>query len=97
MITECMKNQIGSPKEYREIYKSVAIKGPSLPQNFIGFYEPQIGEDIKSEGPEKVTRGGEWELFKIPHRNFAYIPKSTRCPSILARPRPSSYWQAIGA
>jgi hypothetical protein len=58
MITECMKNQTGSPKEYREIYKSVAIKGPSLPQNFTGFYEPQIGEDIKSEGPEKVTRGG---------------------------------------
>jgi hypothetical protein len=40
--------------------------------------------------------GGEWELTKIHHRNLAYIPKSTRCPSLLTRPRPYSYSEAIG-
>jgi hypothetical protein len=25
--------------------------------------------------------GGEWEAIKIPRRNLAYIPESTRCPS----------------
>jgi hypothetical protein len=48
------------------------------------------------EGPEKVTRGGEWEPNKIPRRNLTYIPKSTRCTSLLARPRPPSYRLAIG-
>jgi hypothetical protein len=45
----------------------------------------------KSEGPEKVTRGGEWEPIKTPLRNLAYIAESTRCPSLLTRPRPTSY------
>jgi hypothetical protein len=40
--------------------------------------------------------GGEWEPIKIPHRNLAYIPKSTRTLSLLTRSRPSSYRQAIG-
>jgi hypothetical protein len=26
------------------------------------------------EGPEKATRGGEWEPIKITHSNLAYIP-----------------------
>jgi hypothetical protein len=47
------------------------------------------------EGPEKVTRGGEWEPIKIPHRNLVYIPKSTRSPSLLTRPRPPRYRQVI--
>jgi hypothetical protein len=46
-------------------------------------------------GPEKVTRGGEWELIKIPRRNLAYIPKSTRHPFLLTRQRPHSYSEAI--
>jgi hypothetical protein len=29
------------------------------------------------EGPEKVTRGGEWESIKISRVNSAYITKST--------------------
>jgi hypothetical protein len=29
------------------------------------------------EGPEKVTRGGEWESIKISRGNSAYITKST--------------------
>jgi hypothetical protein len=40
--------------------------------------------------------GGEWEPIKIPRRNLAYIPKSTRRPSLLTRPRPHSYSKAIG-
>jgi hypothetical protein len=50
-----------------------------------------------SEGLEKATRGGggEWEPIKIPHRNLAYIPKPSRNPSLLTRPRPPSYRQAI--
>jgi hypothetical protein len=40
--------------------------------------------------------GGEWEPIKIPRGNLAYIPKSTRIPSLLTRPRPSSYRRAIG-
>jgi hypothetical protein len=39
--------------------------------------------------------GGEWESIKITHRNLDYILKSTRCPSLLTRLRPSSYRQAI--
>jgi hypothetical protein len=45
----------------------------------------------KSEGPEKVTRGDEWEPIKTPLRNLAYIAESTRCPSLLTRSRPTSY------
>jgi hypothetical protein len=40
--------------------------------------------------------GGEWEPVKIPLRNLAYIPKSTRCPSLLTRSRPHSYSRATG-
>jgi hypothetical protein len=47
MITDCGKNQTGSPNEYREIYKSAATNGPSLPLNFTGLNEPQNGEEIK--------------------------------------------------
>jgi hypothetical protein len=50
---------------------------------------------IKFEGPEKATRGGEWEPIKIPHRNLAYIPKSIRDPFLLTRLRLISYRQAI--
>jgi hypothetical protein len=75
-----MKNQTGSPKEYREIYKSVAIKGPSLPQNFTGFYEPQIGEDIKSEGPEKVTRGGWMRAIQNSPQEFYLYPEIDPMP-----------------
>jgi hypothetical protein len=38
---------------------------------------------------------GEWEPIKIPHRNLAYVSKSTWNPSLLARPRLPSYRQAI--
>jgi hypothetical protein len=31
--------------------------------------------------------GGECELIKIPQGNLAYIPKLTRHPSLLTRPR----------
>jgi hypothetical protein len=50
-----------------------------------------------SEGPEKATRGGggEWESIKIPRWNSAYVPKSTRRPSLLTRPRPHRYRKAI--
>jgi hypothetical protein len=51
---------------------------------------------IPIEGPEKATRGGEWETIKIPRRNLAYIPNWTRRPSLLTRPGPHSYWIAIG-
>jgi hypothetical protein len=44
---------------------------------------------------ESDQRGGEWEPIKIPHRNLAYIPKSTRDPSFLTLPRLISYGQAI--
>jgi hypothetical protein len=39
--------------------------------------------------------GGEWEPIKIPHRNLAYDPKSTRRPSLLTRPRLNSYSKAV--
>jgi hypothetical protein len=40
--------------------------------------------------------GVEWEPIKIPQWNLSYIPKSTRCTSLLTWSRPSSYRQAIG-
>jgi hypothetical protein len=51
---------------------------------------------VVSEGPEKATRGGEWEPIKIPLGNLAYIPKSIRRPSLLSRSRPHSYSKAVG-
>jgi hypothetical protein len=39
---------------------------------------------------------GEWVPIKILLENLAYVPKSTRNPSLLTRPRPTSYRQAIG-
>jgi hypothetical protein len=42
------------------------------------------------------SEGGEWEPIKIPYRNLAYVPRSTRNRSLLTRSRPSSYRQAIG-
>jgi hypothetical protein len=55
----------------------------------------QTGSDA-IEGPEKATRGGEWESIKIPEGNSAYIPKLTLCPSLLTRPRLHNYREAIG-
>jgi hypothetical protein len=51
---------------------------------------------IRIEGPEKTTRGGEWEPIKIPRRNSVYISNPTRHPSLLTRPRPTSYRKSIG-
>jgi hypothetical protein len=46
------------------------------------------------EGSEKATTGGvEWEPIKIPQGSLAYILKSTQRASLLARPRPHSYWR----
>jgi hypothetical protein len=49
-----------------------------------------------AEGPEKTTRGGEWDPIKIPYQNLAYIPKSTRHPSLLTPSKLHSYGTAIG-
>jgi hypothetical protein len=35
----------------------------------------------QDEGPKRRPEGGEWEPIKIPHRNLAYVPKSTRSRS----------------
>jgi hypothetical protein len=51
---------------------------------------------IPIEGPEKATRGGEWEPIKIPRGNLAYIPKSIWHASLIAQPRPPSYKKVIG-
>jgi hypothetical protein len=51
---------------------------------------------IPIEGPDRVTRGGEWEPIKIRRGNLAYVPNSTQRASLLARPRPHSYQRAIG-
>jgi hypothetical protein len=44
---------------------------------------------------EDEQMGGEWEPIKIHHRNLAYIPKSTRHPSLLTRSGPHSHWITI--
>jgi hypothetical protein len=51
---------------------------------------------MQYEGPEKTTRGGEWETIKIPHENLAYVPNLTQRASFLTRLRPHSYRKAIG-
>jgi hypothetical protein len=56
---------------------------------------PSRGSTETCEGPEKATRGGEWESIKIPYRNSVYIPKLTRHPSLLTQSRPHSYSKAI--
>jgi hypothetical protein len=40
--------------------------------------------------------GGEWEPIKITHRNLAYIPNRTQCPSLLTRLGPHNYRITIG-
>jgi hypothetical protein len=67
----------------------------SQSQLFTGFPKQEFNRE-DCEGLEKATRGGEWEPIKIPRVNLAYIPKSTRHPSLLTRPRPQSYKKAIG-
>jgi hypothetical protein len=37
------------------------------------------------EGPEEVTRGGEWEPIKIPRGYLPYVPKSTQRTSLLTQ------------
>jgi hypothetical protein len=54
-----------------------------------------LGGSVPFEGPERRPEGGEWESIKILLENLAYIPKSTRNPSLLTRSRPPSYRQAI--
>jgi hypothetical protein len=57
---------------------------------------PRLTYDEHSEGSEKTIRRGEWESIKISRRNLTYVPKLTRCPPLLTRPRPPSYRQIIG-
>jgi hypothetical protein len=45
--------------------------------------ETYFGGNLVAEGPEKATRGGEWEPIKILHRNLVYVLKSTQCLSLL--------------
>jgi hypothetical protein len=54
-------------------------KTSSLPPlNLSAMFHPAVFSlDLKlkyCEGPEKATRGGEWEPIKITHSNLAYIP-----------------------
>jgi hypothetical protein len=51
---------------------------------------------VHDEGPKKATRGGEWEPIKISLRNLAYIPNSTRHPSLLTQSRPHNYSKTVG-
>jgi hypothetical protein len=51
-------------------------------------------KDLKDQ--RRQPEGGEWEPIKIPCGNLAYIAKSTRCPSLLTRPRWHSHRKAIG-
>jgi hypothetical protein len=51
--------------------------------------------EVKDRRGDQRGGGGEWEPIKILLENLAYIPKSTRNPSLLTRPRPPSYRQAI--
>jgi hypothetical protein len=53
-----------------------------------------IGSIILKD-PEGDQRGGEWEPIKILLENLAYTLNPSRNPSLLARPRPSSYRLAI--
>jgi hypothetical protein len=50
----------------------------------------------KLKDREGDQRGGEWEPIKILLENLADTPNPSRNPSLLARPRPSSYRLAIG-
>jgi hypothetical protein len=54
----------------------------------------RLGVRVKDR--RRRPEGGEWEPIKILLENLAYIPKSTRRPSLLTRPRPHSYSTAIG-
>jgi hypothetical protein len=51
---------------------------------------------VKLKDRKWRPEGGEWEPIKIPLRNVAYVPKSSRNYSLLTRSRPPSYRQAIG-
>jgi hypothetical protein len=51
---------------------------------------------IPIEGPDKATRGGEWEVIRIPQWNLSYVPNQTQYTSLLTLPRPHSYRKTIG-
>jgi hypothetical protein len=76
-------------------------RSPGFPiGGFFPHFEPRLldGPRFPRHGKDRIRRpeGGEWEPIKIPRRNLAYIPKSTRRPSLLTLPRPHSYSEAIG-
>jgi hypothetical protein len=52
--------------------------------------------NLKDRQKRPEEEGGEWKPVKIPRGNSTYIPKLTRRPSLLTRPRPHSYRKSIG-
>jgi hypothetical protein len=52
-------------------------------------------QELVLKDQRRQPEGGEWEPIKIPYQNLAYIPKLTRSPSLLTRPRPPTCRQAI--
>jgi quercetin dioxygenase-like cupin family protein len=77
-----------------KLFSKVLNKGDVFvfPEGLIHFQFNPCPVKDRRRRPE----GGEWEPIKIPHRNLAYVPKSTQNRSLLTRSRPSSYRQAIG-
>jgi hypothetical protein len=51
---------------------------------------------IYIKGPEKTTRGGEWESIKYSlWGDSGYIPKLIQCLSLLTRPKSHNYEKTI--
>jgi hypothetical protein len=70
-------------------------RGPGRGEKWLGRPASSPGQRARAaalprEGPEKATRGGEWEPTKNPRRNLTYILKSTHRPSLLTQPRQHS-------
>jgi hypothetical protein len=64
-------------------------------QNLLKSTSDQTSSDTNWKIEEGDQREGEWEPIKILLENLAYIPKSTRRPSLLTRSRPHNYRKAI--
>jgi hypothetical protein len=71
---------------------------PELYDKFAKFSKSEIHHLRKVELKDwrRQPDRGEWEPTKILRGNLAYVPNSTRHASLLARPRPHSYCEAIG-
>jgi hypothetical protein len=73
---------VSSQESDNQTQCSISIGGSNMSDNVAlsDINVPGLQIRSNSEGPEKATRGGEWEPIKIPHRELGIYPKINSTP-----------------